>query len=76
MTTYSYSLNIERINQLIHPWIGLYEISANLQFLTNEKGSWYLESFSYCLWCSHGKNTEVGCHVLLPLTALCENASL
>ena len=31
-------------------------------------------AFSYCLWGSHGKNTEVVCHSLLQWTTFCQNS--
>ena len=35
----------------------------------------YLFAFSYSLWGSQGKNTEVVCHSLLQWTMFCQNAS-
>ena len=34
----------------------------------------YLFAFSYCSWCSQGKNTEVVCHPLLQWTIFCQNS--
>ena len=34
----------------------------------------YLFAFSYCLWGSQGKNTEVVCHSLLQGTMFCQNS--
>ena len=34
----------------------------------------YLFAFSYCLWGSQGKNTEVVCHSLLQWTSFCQNS--
>ena len=33
-------------------------------------------TFSYCPWGSPGKNTGVGCHLLLQWTAFCQKSSL
>ena len=35
----------------------------------------YLFAFSYCSWCSQGKNTEVVCHSLLQWTTFCKNSA-
>ena len=35
----------------------------------------YLFAFSYCLWGSESKNTEVVCHSLLQWTIFCQNSS-
>ena len=34
----------------------------------------YLFAFSYFLWCSQGKNTEVVCHSFLQWTMFCQNS--
>ena len=34
----------------------------------------YLFAFSYCLWGSQGKNTEVVCHSLLQWTTFCQTS--
>ena len=34
----------------------------------------YLFAFSYCLWASQGKNTEVVCHSLLQWTTFCQTS--
>ena len=34
----------------------------------------YLLAFSYCLWGSQGKNTEVVCYSLLQWTMFCQNS--
>ena len=36
----------------------------------------YLFAFSYCSWVSPGKNTGVGCHLLLQWTTFCQNSSV
>ena len=48
--------------------------STDLQYHTGYLLTWgvhlsvsYLFSFSYCSWCSQGKNTDVVCHSLLHL---------
>ena len=44
----------------------------------SSSGSWYhtFSNFSFCLWDSPGKNTEVGWHFLFQLTMFCQNSSL
>ena len=34
----------------------------------------HLFAFSYCSWCSQGKNTEVVCHSLLQWTTFCQTS--
>ena len=34
----------------------------------------YLFAFSYCLWGSQGRNTEVVCHSLIQWTTFCQNS--
>ena len=36
----------------------------------------HLFVFSYCSWCSPGKNTEVVCHSLLQWTMFCQNSTM
>ena len=36
----------------------------------------YLFALLYCSWDSHGKNTRMGCHILLRWTMICQNSSL
>ena len=55
--------------------------STDLQYHTGCLPTWgvdlsvsYLFAFSYCSWCSQGKNTEVVCHSLLQWTTFCQNS--
>ena len=36
----------------------------------------HLFAFSYCSWCSQGRNTEVVCHSLLQWTTFCQKSPL